>query len=47
MSSNEAYIKASALIDYYYQLSSVGFLANDLAFSDNGIEARSIFVDQK
>ncbi len=43
MSSNEAFIKASALVDYYYQLSSVGFLANDLAFSDYGIEARSIF----
>lgn len=42
--SRDAYIKASALVDYNFQLSSVGFFANDITFSDYGIEARSVFA---
>ena len=42
--SQEAYVKASAWVDYHFQLSSVGYFANDLALSDLGIEGRSVFA---
>ena len=44
MPKKEAYIKSCALVDYNFQLSSVGFFANDISFSDYGIEARSVFA---
>lgn len=40
----ESYIKASAWLDYHFQLSCVGFYSNDISFSDLGIEGRSIFA---
>ena len=44
MPENESYIKASAWLDYHFQLSCVGFYSNDISFSDLGIEGRSIFA---